>query len=317
MTAMNENYQQPSMPKGVEKDIIKGMYCLSQSASKKSKLKVRLLGSGTILREVIAAQALLQDEFSVAANVWSVTSFNELRRDCESVARYNRLHPKSKQKKSHVLDCLGDDQSPVIAATDYMKMYADQIRQDISAPYSVLGTDGFGRSDTRAALRDFFEVDAKMIAYTALKALVDQGDFSVDDLAKAKADLEATETDLSNLKDELETLRGSLQQENVSSVETFSKMNVVGLVPIASFESWDGEQYATTIISIWTVKEEERTRALYSGQEVVYEPGASSVKDFINSTDWSTAQGVRKFFDDKGNFWLLSIGSSQTQGLFF
>ncbi|MDB2584080.1 hypothetical protein N9Y50_05540 [Alphaproteobacteria bacterium] len=135
-----------------------------------------------------------------------------------------------------------------------------------------------------------------------------------DDLAKAKEDLEATETDLSNLKDELETLRGSLQQENVSSVETFSKMNVVGLVPIASFESWDGEQYATTIISIWTVKEEERTRALYSGQEVVYEPGASSVKDFINSTDWSTAQGVRKFFDDKGNFWLLSIGSSPIKG---
>jgi len=135
-----------------------------------------------------------------------------------------------------------------------------------------------------------------------------------DDLAKAKEDLEATETDLSSLKDELETLRGSLQQENVSSVETFSKMNVVGLVPIASFESWDGEQYATTIISIWTVKEEERTRALYSGQEVVYEPGASSVKDFINSTDWSTAQGVRKFFDDKGNFWLLSIGSSPIKG---
>jgi len=91
-------------------------------------------------------------------------------------------------------------------------------------------------------------------------------------------------------------------------------MNVVGLVPIASFESWDGEQYATTIISIWTTKEEERARALYSGQEVVYDPGSSSVKDFINSTDWSTAQGVRKFFDDKGNFWLISIGSSPLKG---
>ena len=135
-----------------------------------------------------------------------------------------------------------------------------------------------------------------------------------DDLAKAKADLEATENDLNNLKNELETLRGSLQQENVSSIETFSKMNVVGLVPIASFESWDGEQYATTIISIWTTKEEERARALYSGQEVVYDPGSSSVKDFINSTDWSTAQGVRKFFDDKGNFWLISIGSSPIKG---
>ena len=121
-----------------------------------------------------------------------------------------------------------------------------------------------------------------------------------DDLAKAKADLEATETDLSSLKDELETLRGSLQQENVSSVETFSKMNVVGLVPIASFESWDGEQYATTIISIWTVKEEERTRALYSGQDVAYDPGSSSVKDFINSTDWSTAQGLGNFLMIRG-----------------
>jgi hypothetical protein len=135
-----------------------------------------------------------------------------------------------------------------------------------------------------------------------------------DDLAKAKVDLEATENDLNNLKNELETLRGSLQQENVSSIETFSKMNVVGLVPIASFESWDGEQYATTIISIWTTKEEERARALYSGQDVAYDPGPSSVKDFINSTDWSTAQGVRKFFDDKGNFWLISIGSSPLKG---
>ena len=135
-----------------------------------------------------------------------------------------------------------------------------------------------------------------------------------DDLAKAKEDLEATETDLNNLKNELETLRGSLQQENVSSIETFSKMNVVGLVPIASFESWDGEQYATTIVSIWTTKEEERARLLYSGQDVAYDPGSLSVKDFINSTDWSTAQGVRKFFDDKGNFWLISIGSSPLKG---
>ena len=136
----------------------------------------------------------------------------------------------------------------------------------------------------------------------------------VDDLEKAKTDLEATENDLNNLKNELETLRGSLQQENVSSVETFSKMNVVGLVPIASFESWNGEQYATTIVSIWTTKEEERARALYSGNEVTYEPGNSSVKDFINGTDWSTAQGVRKFFDNEGNFWLISIGSSPIKG---
>ena len=135
-----------------------------------------------------------------------------------------------------------------------------------------------------------------------------------DNLAEAKVELEATENDLNGLKTELETLRGSLQQENVSSVETFSKMNVVGLVPIASFESWDGEQYATTIVSIWTTKEEQRARALYSGQEVSYEPGETSVKDFIKNTDWSTAQGVRKFFDNEGNFWLLSIGSSPIKG---
>ena len=135
-----------------------------------------------------------------------------------------------------------------------------------------------------------------------------------NNLSKARTDLEATENDLNGLKTELETLRGSLQQENVSSIETFSKMNVVGLVPIASFESWDGEQYATTIVSIWTIKEEQRTRALYSGQEVSYEPGDIAVKDFVNNTDWSTAQGVRKFFDDKGNFWLLSIGSSALKG---
>ena len=135
-----------------------------------------------------------------------------------------------------------------------------------------------------------------------------------DNLLKATTDLEATENDLNGLKTELETLRGSLQQENVSSIETFSKMNVVGLVPIASFESWDGEQYATTIVSIWTIKEEQRTRALYSGQEVSYEPGNLAIKDFVNNTDWSTAQGVRKFFDDEGNFWLLSIGSSALKG---
>ncbi len=135
-----------------------------------------------------------------------------------------------------------------------------------------------------------------------------------NNLIDARSKLEATENDLNGLKTELETLRGSLQQENISSIETFSKMNVVGLVPIASFESWNGEQYATTIVSIWTIKEEQRARALYSGLEVNYEPGSFSVKDFIKNTDWSTAQGVRKFFDDKGNFWLLSIGSSPIKG---
>ena len=180
------------------------------------------------------------------------------------------------------------------------------------------------RKANKAEAAKFNGVDFSVLANegitTTIKRINPEFDASkvekklADDLAKAKEDLEATETDLNNLKNELETLRGSLQQENVSSIETFSKMNVVGLVPIASFESWDGEQYATTIVSIWTTKEEERARLLYSGQDVAYDPGSSSVKDFINSTDWSTAQGVRKFFDDKGNFWLISIGSSPLKG---
>ena len=135
-----------------------------------------------------------------------------------------------------------------------------------------------------------------------------------EELKKARSELENSQKDLDSIKAELEKLRGSLQQENISSVETFSKMNVVGLVPIASFESWDGEQYSTTIISIWTNKEEQRARALYSGQKVTYEPGDISIKDFVNKTDWSTAQGVRKFFDNEGNFWLIAIGSSPIKG---
>jgi pyruvate dehydrogenase E1 component len=188
ITTMNENYLQPPMPENSESGIIKGMYCFSRSDLTQAP-RVRLLGGGAILREVIAAQEILAKDYGVAADVWSVTSFNELRKDCESVSRYNRLHPKAKPRQSHVSACLAGDDSAVIAATDYMKLYAEQIRQDIDAPYSVLGTDGFGRSDTRVALRSFFEVDAAMIAYTALKSLVDQGEFSVTHLMKAKKSL--------------------------------------------------------------------------------------------------------------------------------
>jgi pyruvate dehydrogenase E1 component len=188
ITAMNENYHHPAMPDGVEQDILKGMYQLS-SSSKTDAPRVRLLGGGAILREVEKAAAILEDQYNVSADVWSVTSFNELRRDCESVARYNRLHPEGDVKQSHVKLSLQGEDSPIIAATDYMKMYADQIRQDITAPYFVLGTDGFGRSDTRVALRSFFEVDANTIVYTALKALVDQGEFALEDLIKAKQTL--------------------------------------------------------------------------------------------------------------------------------
>ena len=184
VTGMNENYTHPAMPEGAEQNILKGLYLLQQSQLS-APLKVQLMGSGTILNEVIKAANILERDYGVAANVWSATSFNELRKDIEHVARYNRLHPGSEEKKSHVEQCLGNQQGPVIAATDYIKLYADQIRQAIQSPYHVLGTDGFGRSDTREALRDFFEVDAKMIVYTALKALADDGKLSVDVVEEA------------------------------------------------------------------------------------------------------------------------------------
>ncbi len=181
ITLMNENYTHPSMPKKVESGIIKGMY-LFKNTLVKAKKRVRLLGSGTIFREVLAAADILAKEYEVGAEVYSVTSFNELRRDIIAVERQNRLSPKSAPKQTYVEQCLGDNSTPIIAATDYIRLFADQIRPVISAPYIVLGTDGFGRSDTRKALRDFFEVDAKMIVYTALKALADQGEFKAADL---------------------------------------------------------------------------------------------------------------------------------------
>ncbi len=185
ITVMNENYQQPTMPKGVEKDIVKGMYLFNGN----KKAQVQLLGSGTILTEAIKAADILEKEFKVAANVWSVTSFNELRKNIEFVERENRLKPSGKSVESHVMHCLKDQAGPVIAATDYMKMNANQIRSAIDAPYYVLGTDGFGRSDTRAALRDFFEVDAKMIAYTALYGLMEKGKLTKKALDDARKQL--------------------------------------------------------------------------------------------------------------------------------
>ena len=133
---------------------------------------------------------ILEKEFKVAANIWSVTSFNELRKDMESVERENRLKASEKPALSYVAQCLKDHAAPVIAATDYIKMNANQIREAVAAPYYVLGTDGFGRSDTRAALRDFFEVDAKMVVYTALFALMEKGDITKKELVAARKKLE-------------------------------------------------------------------------------------------------------------------------------
>lgn len=185
ITLMNENYPHPQMPKGVEDGIIKGMYLLKKSEDKKTKLKVRLLGSGTILREVEKAAILLREQYNVDSEVWSVTSFTELRRDSLLIEESNRLNPFSKPRKSYVEGCLSSENTPVIAATDYMKIHADQIRGDISAPYYTLGTDGFGRSDSRSRLREYFKVNTKHIAYTALKGLFDQGLFSEDQLKAA------------------------------------------------------------------------------------------------------------------------------------
>jgi pyruvate dehydrogenase E1 component len=176
ITVMNENYAHPPMPEGVENGILRGMYLLARSKSSNNRMKVQLMGSGTILREVIAGAELLEKDFGVSSDIWSVTSFNELRREGLEVARWNTLHPEAEPRRSYVEQCLQDHPGPLIAATDYMRTYADQIRAFLPQPdhYNVLGTDGFGRSDTRRALRGFFEVDRRYVAVAALKALADQ-----------------------------------------------------------------------------------------------------------------------------------------------
>lgn len=167
--AMNEKYIQPEIPTGVEEGIIRGMYLLNSSG--KSKIKVQLLGAGAILREVIAASELLAKDFDVASDIWSVTSFPELRREGMAIQRENMLSPEKTAKKTYVEECLEKTDGPIIAATDYIKAYADLIRPFVPRSYTVLGTDGFGRSDTRERLRHFFEVDRYYIVVAALFAL--------------------------------------------------------------------------------------------------------------------------------------------------
>ena len=194
ITVMNENYAQPAMPNGVEAGILKGMYLLSEGTKRKQgargkghgeKPTVQLMGSGTILREVIAAAELLEKDFDVSSDIWSVTSFNELRREGLDCERWNMLHPEAPHRESYVEKNLAERHGPVIAATDYIKAYADQIRPYIKNRYKVLGTDGFGRSDTREKLRHFFEVDRFYIAVAALSALADEGMISSGEVSKA------------------------------------------------------------------------------------------------------------------------------------
>jgi pyruvate dehydrogenase E1 component len=173
ITCMNENYVHPAMPAGVEQGILKGMYLLSEGG--RGKVRVNLLGSGTILREVIAAAELLEREFGVPADVFSVTSFSELRREALDAERWNLLHPDQPRRAPYVEQCLAGRVGPFVAASDYMRAVPDEVRQWVPGRFHVLGTDGYGRSDSRVALRGFFEVDRRWIALAALKSLADEG----------------------------------------------------------------------------------------------------------------------------------------------
>ncbi|MFZ5509714.1 MAG: pyruvate dehydrogenase (acetyl-transferring), homodimeric type [Pseudomonadota bacterium] len=186
ITVLNENYEHPAMPEGAAPDILKGMYLFRKGAADNGP-RVQLLGSGAILREVIAAAALLKKDWGVEADIWSCPSFNELARDGQAAARWNLLHPADKPRLSHVEQCLKDTRGPVIAATDYVRAFAEQIRPFVPRRYAVLGTDGFGRSDTREKLRHFFEVDRHWVTLAALKALADEGQVDRAKVAEAIA----------------------------------------------------------------------------------------------------------------------------------
>ncbi|MGZ3539873.1 MAG: pyruvate dehydrogenase (acetyl-transferring), homodimeric type [Vulcanimicrobiaceae bacterium] len=188
ITVLNENYPHPEMPKGAERGILKGMYLLKDAGKGDKKTpRVQLMGSGAILREVEAAAELLKNDWNVAADVWSVTSFNELRRDGVDSERWNLLHPAEKPRQSFVAQSLADRKGPVIASTDYIRSYADQIRPYVERRFVGLGTDGFGRSDYRRKLREFFEVDRRYVTLAALRALADDGEIPVTKVAEAIA----------------------------------------------------------------------------------------------------------------------------------
>ncbi|MDH3908779.1 MAG: pyruvate dehydrogenase (acetyl-transferring), homodimeric type, partial [Gammaproteobacteria bacterium] len=173
VTCMNENYAHPPMPSGIEDGILKGMYLYD--VDQQGKIRVQLMGSGTILREVVAAAELLRKDHRIRVDVWSVTSFNELRREALEVERWNQLHPEEEPRKCYIQQALADRPGPYVAATDYMKIVPDQIQRWVPGPFVSLGTDGYGRSDARKALREHFEVDRHYIAVAALKALADDG----------------------------------------------------------------------------------------------------------------------------------------------
>ena len=180
LTLENENYIHPPMPKGVESDIVKGLY----SIKKTEKAEIKLLGSGPLLNETLEAAKILEEDWSVSAEIWNVTSYSELRKEAEEVNRWNLMHPTSKQKKSHVEKCLNKNKTPIVAVSDYVKMVSEQISPFVSSKYYSLGTDGFGRSDTRENLRRFFEVDRYYIVLNSIRALVDNGHFEIKTIDK-------------------------------------------------------------------------------------------------------------------------------------
>jgi pyruvate dehydrogenase E1 component len=191
ITVMNENYPHPGLKKGQEEGILRGLYKLREgpagSGMGASIPRVQLLGSGTILREALAAAELLEKDWGVSGDVWSVTSFTELRRDGIETERWNLLHPTEPAKKAFVTRELERTAGPIVATTDYMRLFADQIRPYLprGRSYTVLGTDGFGRSDTRAKLREFFEVDRRFVVIAALRALADEGIVPMAKVAEA------------------------------------------------------------------------------------------------------------------------------------
>jgi pyruvate dehydrogenase E1 component len=184
ITTMNENYHHPDMPAGIEDGIVKGAYALRTGAAA-DRPRVQLMGAGTILREVEAAAEILEKDYGVATDVWSLTSINELARDGADAVRWNRLHPTDDPKTPYITGLLADREGPTVIATDYIKAYAEQLREFIPGSCTVLGTDGFGRSDTRKNLRDHFEVSRDFIAIAALKALVDDGVLQASVVAQA------------------------------------------------------------------------------------------------------------------------------------
>ncbi|MCK5925582.1 MAG: pyruvate dehydrogenase (acetyl-transferring), homodimeric type, partial [Methylococcales bacterium] len=186
ITVMNENYAHPAMPDGVEKDILKGMY-LFQATTKTDALTVQLLGSGVIFNEVLHAAQLLKEDWGIESNLWSCPSFTELARDAQACERWNRLNPTKPKKQSHVAQCLTDNSLPIIVASDYVRAYPEQIRAYVEASFTVLGTDGFGRSDTRENLRSFFEVNSYHVVIAALKSLADNGKFELSKVEVAIA----------------------------------------------------------------------------------------------------------------------------------